>query len=109
MQAVVDRFNVYGDFNWGNDGYVDVYYNPGVPTAQAGYYGSIDFGGTYPNERVSQHELNHWLGSGTYGNWSGKFSNGVWTGSKVSALDARVRWRGGGPAAVGSLTSIPTG
>lgn len=86
MQAVVDRFNVYGDFNWGSDGYVDIYYNPGVPTAQAGYYGSIDFGGTWPNERVTQHELNHWLGTGTYWNWYNQFSGGVWTGPKVSAL-----------------------
>lgn len=86
MQAVVNRFNVYGDFNWGSDGYVDVYYNAGVPTAQAGYYGSIDFGGTWPNERVTQHELNHWLGSGTYWNWANQFSAGAWTGPKVSAL-----------------------
>lgn len=86
MQAVVNRFNAYGDFNWGSDGYVDVYYNPGVPTAQAGYYGSIDFGGTWPNERVTQHELNHWLGTGTYGNWYGMFNNGVWSGPRVSAL-----------------------
>jgi hypothetical protein len=86
MQAVVNRFNVYGDFNWGSDGYVDVYYNPGVPTAQAGYYGSIDFGGTWPNERVTQHEMNHWMGSGTYWNWANQFSGGAWTGPKVSAL-----------------------
>ncbi|QDV78513.1 hypothetical protein [Botrimarina mediterranea] len=86
MQAVVDRFNVYGDFDWGSDGYVDVYYNAGVPTAQASYYGSIDFGGTWPNERVTQHELNHWLGTGTFGGWYNQFSGGAWTGPKVSAL-----------------------
>ena len=89
MRAVVNRFNAYGDFNWGSDGYVDVFYNPGVPTAQAGYYGSIDFGGTWPNERVSQHELNHWLGSGTYWNWGNQFQGGVWTGPKVNALMAQ--------------------
>ena len=86
MQAVLDRFNVYGDFNWGSDGYVDVYYNSGVPTAQAGLYGAIEFGGTWPNERVTQHELNHWLGSGTEGNWYNLFTDGVWTGAKVNAL-----------------------
>jgi autotransporter-associated beta strand protein len=89
MRAVVNRFNAYGDFNWGSDGWVDVYYNAGVPTAQAGYYGSIDFGGTWPNERVTQHELNHWLGSGTYWNWGNQFSNGVWTGPRVNALMAQ--------------------
>lgn len=86
MQAVVNRFNIYGDFNWGSDGWVDVYYNSGVPTAQANYYGAITFGGTWPNERVSQHELNHWLGSGTYWNWGNMFTNNLWTGAKVNAL-----------------------
>ena len=86
MRAVVDRFNAYGDFNWGNDGWVDVYYKPGVPTAQANYYGSIDFGGTWPNERVTQHEINHWFGTGTYWNWANQFSGGVWTGARVNTL-----------------------
>ncbi|QDU59135.1 Autotransporter-associated beta strand repeat protein [Aeoliella mucimassa] len=94
MQAVVDRFNVYGDFNWGSDGYVDLYYNSGVPTAQAGYYGAIEYGGTWPNERVTQHELNHWLGSGTDGNWYNLFSNNVWTGTKVNALMAQFDGQG---------------
>ena len=86
MRAVVDRFNAYGDFNWGNDGWVDVYYKPGVPTAQASYYGSIDFGGTWPNERVAQHEINHWFGTGTYWNWANQFSGGVWSGARVNTL-----------------------
>jgi hypothetical protein len=86
MTAVVNRFNTYGDFDWGSDGWVDVYYNAGVPTAQANYYGSIDFGGTWPNERVTQHELNHWLGSGTYWNWGNQFNNNVWTGPRVAQL-----------------------
>ena len=86
MRAVVNRFNAYGDFNWGNDGWVDVYYKPGVPTAQANYYGSIDFGGTWPNERVTQHEINHWFGTGTYWNWANQFSSGVLTGARVNTL-----------------------
>ena len=89
MQAVVNRFNIYGDFDGDNDGFVEVYYNPAVPTAQANYNGSIEFGGTYPNERVAQHELNHWLGSGTYGNWYNLFNGNVWTGPKVNALFAQ--------------------
>ncbi len=86
MRAVVDRLNAYGNFDWGNDGWVDVYYKAGVPTAQASYYGSVDFGGTWPNERVTQHEMNHWLGTGTYWNWENQFSNSVWTGPRVNAL-----------------------
>ncbi len=89
MLRVTDRHNAYGDFNFGNDGFVDVYYNPGVPTAQANFYGSIEFGGTYPNERVAQHELNHWVGSGTIQAWYDRFSGGVWTGPKVNALMAQ--------------------
>jgi len=81
MRAVVDRFNAYGDFNWGNDGWVEVYYKPGVPTTQANYYGGIDFSGTWPNERVTQHEINHWFGTGTYWNWANQFSDGIWTGA----------------------------
>jgi hypothetical protein len=63
MLAVVNRFNSYGDFNTGSDGWIDVYYNPSVPTANASWYGAITFGGTWPAERVALHEANHWLGS----------------------------------------------
>lgn len=69
MQQVVDRYNAYGNFGNYN---VYVYYNSGIPTAQASYLGSIGFGGTWPNERVTMHELAHYLGSGTYGDpWNG--------------------------------------
>jgi autotransporter-associated beta strand protein len=70
MTSVVARYNAYGDFGNAN---VYVYYNSGIPTAQANYLGSIGFGGTYPNERVTMHELAHYLGSGTYGDpWDGQ-------------------------------------
>ena len=69
IQSSVNRYNAYGDFGNYN---VHVYYNAGIPTAQANYLGSIGFGGTYPNERVMMHELAHYLGSGTYGDpWNG--------------------------------------
>ncbi|HOW71093.1 MAG TPA: autotransporter-associated beta strand repeat-containing protein [Phycisphaerae bacterium] len=69
IQSATARYNAYGDF--GNHS-VYVYYNAGIPTAQASYLGSIGFGGTYPNERVTMHELAHYLGSGTYGDpWDG--------------------------------------
>ncbi len=68
MQSTVNRYNAY---NFGNYN-VYVYYNAGIPTAQASYLGSIGFGGTYPNERVTMHEMAHYLGSGTYGDpWDG--------------------------------------
>lgn len=69
IQSSINRYNAYGDFGGHN---VHVYYNAGIPTAQANYLGSIGFGGTYPNERVMMHELAHYLGSGTYGDpWDG--------------------------------------
>ena len=84
MQAVVNRYNVYGDFGSYN---IYTYYNSGIPTAQSNYLGSIGFGGTYPNERVAEHESNHYLGSGTYWNWANKFNgSGVWTGPKINEL-----------------------
>lgn len=70
LNNVVNRFNAYGDFTGGNGSRVEAAYNPGVPTAQAGYGGwggIIEYGGTWPNDRVTMHELNHWLGSGTWG------------------------------------------
>lgn len=68
MQSAINRYNAY---NFGNYN-MFVYYNAGIPTAQANYLGSIGFGGTYPNERVMMHEIAHYLGSGTYGTpWDG--------------------------------------
>ena len=68
-QSAVNRYNAYGDFGNHN---AWIYYNAGIPTAQASYLGSIGFGGTYPNERVTMHEFAHYLGSGTYGDpWNG--------------------------------------
>lgn len=86
MTAVVGRFDAYGDFTRNNDGNVEVTYNSGVATADANYNSQIRFGGTYPAERVAQHELNHWLGSGTIGQWNANFSGGAWTGPKLAAL-----------------------
>ena len=63
LTAVCNRFNSYGDFNWGSDGWVDVYYDAGVSTANASWAGAMTFGGTWPAERVALHEMNHWLGS----------------------------------------------
>lgn len=83
VQAAVDRYNDFGDF--GNAS-VYVYYNAGIPTAQANYLGSIGFGGFFPNERVSMHELAHYLGSGTTANYSNLMVNGTWQGEQATAL-----------------------
>ena len=69
LQSSVNRYNAYGNFGNYN---VYAYYNAGIPTAQASYLGSIGYGGTYPNERVTMHEMSHYLGTGTFGTpWDG--------------------------------------
>ncbi len=77
LTAVCNRFNAYGNFDTGSDGWIDVYYNSGVPTANASWYGAMTFGGTWPGERVALHEANHWLGS-VYGhNMNGPRAVGI--------------------------------
>lgn len=61
---------------------IPVYYNPSVPTAQAGYRTKIEFG---PNTRymwvgTAIHEMAHYFGSGTTSIWKSKMVNGIWTG-----------------------------
>ncbi|TWT92324.1 Autotransporter-associated beta strand repeat protein [Botrimarina colliarenosi] len=89
MQAVVARYNAYSPTGFDNRD-VYVYYNAGIPTAQASYGGSIGFGGTYPNERVTAHELAHYLGLPS-SQWGNVMSGGTWTGAlglaKVKQFD----------------------
>ena len=77
-------FNRYTTFK----GNVYVYYNAGIPTAQASYHGSLGFG---PNTRymwvgTALHEMCHYMGSGTTSAWQSKIVNGVWTGTTASTL-----------------------
>ena len=110
IQSTVNRYNAYGDFGNYN---VHVYYNAGIPTAQANYLGSIGFGGTYPNERVMMHEMAHYLGSGTYGDpWDGargealidQFDNPAQTERKRGASAVSLSCAGA-PPVVASTTS----
>jgi autotransporter-associated beta strand protein len=83
MQLVCNRFNAYGDCGNYN---IYVYYNSGIPTAQSSYLGSIGFGGTWPAERVAEHEACHYLGSGTYSAWTTYMIDGRWNGPAVTAI-----------------------
>ncbi|MBN2764775.1 MAG: hypothetical protein JXR27_00260 [Paludibacteraceae bacterium] len=65
-----------------------VYYNAGIPTAQASYHGSIGFG---PNERymfvgTAMHEMAHYFGSGTTTAWKNLMVGGLWQGAVAKAL-----------------------
>ncbi len=68
-------YNQHGSFNkhW------NVYYNPGIPTAEANYNGYMGYGGTR-NERVVFHEAAHTFGMGTHSSYPGLISGGVWKG-----------------------------
>ena len=78
MNQAVATYNTYSDYNYN----IPVAYNSGVPTAQASYHGWIEFGGS-TSWTVAAHEMSHWLGTGTTGNWS-SYSPGSWTGSYVN-------------------------
>ena len=65
-----------------------VYYNTGIPTAQASYYGSIGFGAStsYMWVGTAMHEIDHYLGSGTATEWRNLVVGGKWTGTAGNAL-----------------------
>jgi len=84
MDSACVYYNRYTPFR----GNIYVYYNSGIPTAQASYHGSIGFG---PNTRymwvgTAIHEMAHFFGSGTTSQWQGKIVGGVWTGTTGAAL-----------------------
>ncbi|OJJ07405.1 hypothetical protein ASPVEDRAFT_46732 [Aspergillus versicolor CBS 583.65] len=62
MEAAVARHASLGDASKS----INVYYVPGVPTAEASYDGTIRFGTdrNYLNERTALHEISHTLGIG---------------------------------------------
>ena len=68
-------YNQHGSFNkhW------NVYYNPGIPTAEGNYDGYMGFGGTR-NERVVFHEAAHTFGMGTTTAYANLIAGGVWGG-----------------------------
>lgn len=61
-----------------------VYYNAGIPTAQASYLGSIGFGAnkTFMWVGTAMHEMAHYFGSGTTQVWKSLMVGGVWQGKE---------------------------
>ncbi len=65
---------------------INVYYDPGVPTAQANFNGPISFGGTqYMQHITAMHEMSHCAGVGTNSRWAALISNGKFTGANATA------------------------
>jgi hypothetical protein len=65
-----------------------VYYNAGIPTAQASYHGSIGFGPNtgYMWVGTVMHEMAHYFGSGTTSVWKSLMVGGIWQGSNGQEL-----------------------
>lgn len=84
MDSACFYYNRYTTFR----GNIHVYYNAGIPTAQASYHGSIGFGPntSYMWVGTAMHEMAHFVGSGTRDEWKAKLSNGVWTGTKAISV-----------------------
>jgi hypothetical protein len=61
-----------------------VQYNPGVPTADGSYNGTIRFGSRASMvQATATHETAHTLGVGTYSGWASRVSGGRWTGTNA--------------------------
>ncbi|MGE4285645.1 MAG: LamG-like jellyroll fold domain-containing protein, partial [Phycisphaerae bacterium] len=81
VAEAVEIYNRYGSFNkW-----LNVYYNVGVPTAQANFDGVITFGGSR-NTRVALHEMGHTMGVGTFWQYPNYMVGGVWQGAEGRRL-----------------------
>lgn len=86
MAEAVNIYNANGNFTK----HLNVYYNAGVPTAQANYDGVVTFGGSR-NTRVAIHEISHTLGIGTHSAYWSLMTGGTWHGpagnAKLSQFD----------------------
>lgn len=62
---------------------INVIYSSGIPTAQSDYNGTLGFGGSISTQ-VALHEIAHYLGSGTIGQWDNQWGGGnVWQGAAL--------------------------
>jgi len=67
--------------------HLNVYYNSGVPTADANFNGTIRFGQkAYMQKITAMHEIAHTFGVGTSPNWPKLLVNGVYTGAKANKV-----------------------
>jgi hypothetical protein len=83
MDEAVSYYNCYTDITM----HVTVYYDPGVPTAQANWYGPISFGGRdYMNYITAMHEMAHCVGIGTTSEWRSRIVNGIFTGANATQV-----------------------
>ncbi len=83
MNEACSYYSKYTDSNK----HLNVYYNSGVPTADANYNGTIRFGQkAYMQKITAMHEIAHTFGVGTSPNWPKLLVNGVYVGSKANKV-----------------------
>lgn len=84
MDSAVYYYNTYTNLTK----HINVYYAPGVPTAEASSNGDLRFGEnrTYMYVGTAMHEMAHTMGIGTTTEYQSMRSNGVFLGEKAQAL-----------------------
>lgn len=84
MDSAVSLYNRYTDLTK----HIEVYYNTGVPTAEASSNGTLSFGAnrSYMVVCTAMHETAHTLGMGTTQEYKAMMVNGVFQGAKAQAL-----------------------
>jgi hypothetical protein len=65
---------------------LNIYYNPGVPTANGNINGTINLGRNARNARVCMHEICHTMGVGQHGNWGKLMVDHKWQGPKANKV-----------------------
>ena len=84
MDSAVYLYNKYTDLSK----YINVYYAPGVPTAEASSNGDLRFGEnrSYMFVGTAMHEMAHTMGMGTTSEYKAMMEGGVFKGEKAQAL-----------------------
>lgn len=83
MDSAIGLYNKYTSLSK----HIEVYYNPGVPTAEASSNGSLSFGSgrSYMVVITAMHEMAHTLGMGTTNEYNSAIVGGVFQGEKAQA------------------------
>jgi hypothetical protein len=84
MDSAVYLYNKYTNLSK----YINVYYAPGVPTAEASSNGDLRFGKerSYMFVGTAMHEMAHTMGMGTTSEYKSMMDGGVFKGEKAQAL-----------------------
>jgi len=84
MDSAVYFYNKYTNLSK----YINVYYAPGVPTAEASSNGDLRFGKerSYMFVGTAMHEMAHTMGMGTTSEYKAMMDGGVFKGEKAQAL-----------------------